>query len=68
MSDIETLKAEIKKLSAKAINMKMNLHDLSEELPINWGTIMTVAQETYDSYKALEEARAALKAAETKAA
>jgi hypothetical protein len=68
VSDIETLKAEIKKLSAKAINMKMNLHDLSEELPINWGTIMTVAQETYDSYKALEEARAALKAAETKAA
>jgi hypothetical protein len=68
VSDIEALKAEIKKLSAKATNMKMNLHDLSEELPINWGTILTVAQETYDSYKALEEARAALKAAETKAA
>lgn len=68
MSDIEALKAEIKKLSAKATNMKMNLHDLSEELPINWGTILTVAQETYDSYKALEEARAALKAAETQAA
>lgn len=68
MSDIEALKADIKKLSAKAINMKMNLHDLSEDLPTNWPTIMTVAQETYDSFKALEEARAALKAAESKAA
>lgn len=68
MADIDTLKADIKKLSAKATNMKMNLHDLSEELPINWSTILSVAQETYDSYKALEEARAALKSAESNAA
>ena len=67
MSDIEALKSDIKKLSAKAINMKMNLHDLSEDLPINWTTILSVAQETYDSYKALEEARAALKSAEAAA-
>ncbi len=37
MSSVDELKSEIKKLSAKATNMKMNLHDLSEELPINWG-------------------------------
>ena len=35
MSDVETLKAEIKKLSAKAMQAKMDLHDLSEELPLN---------------------------------
>ena len=29
MSDIETLKAEIKKLSTRATTMKMNLHNLS---------------------------------------
>ena len=68
MADIDALKADIKKLSAKATNMKMNLHDLSEELPINWTTILSVAQETYDSYKALEEARAALKQAEASVA
>jgi hypothetical protein len=68
VADIEALKADVKKLSAKATNMKMNLHDLSEELPINWTTILSVAQETYDSYKALEEARATLKQAETNAA
>lgn len=57
----DALKAEIKKLSAKATTMKMNLHDLSEELPVNWPTIMSVAQETYDAYAALEAARKKLK-------
>lgn len=65
MSATDDLKAEIKKLSARAMNMKMNLHDLSEELPVNWTTIMTVAQETYDAYEALEAARKKLKELET---
>jgi hypothetical protein len=68
MSDIETLKAEIKKLSARATNMKMNLHDLAEDLPTNWPTIMDVAQQTFDSYKTLEEARKRLKELEAQAA
>jgi hypothetical protein len=68
MSDIDTLKADIKKLSAKAINMKMNLHDLAEDLPTNWPNIMAVAQETFDAFKALEDARKSLKDAEAKAA
>ncbi|MDX2204172.1 MAG: CCE_0567 family metalloprotein [Hyphomicrobiaceae bacterium] len=61
MSDIETLKAEIKKLSARATTAKMNLHDLSEELPVNWQAIMATAQRTHDAYAALEAARADLK-------
>ena len=61
MSDVETLKAEIKKLSAKAINAKMNLHDLSEELPVNWTSIMEVAQATHEAYAALTAAREKLK-------
>ncbi|CAN2534300.1 MAG TPA: CCE_0567 family metalloprotein [Methylosinus sp.] len=65
MSSVDELKSEIKKLSAKATNMKMNLHDLSEELPINWGTILTVAQEAYEAYAALEAARQKLKELET---
>ena len=65
MSDIDALKADIKKLSAKATNAKMNLHDLSEELPINWQQIMATAQATHDAFKALDDARARLKAMET---
>lgn len=64
MSDIAALKDEIKKLNARATAKKMDLHDLSEELPQNWQTIMTVAQETYDAFKLLTEKRAALKALE----
>jgi hypothetical protein len=61
MSDLETLKAEIKKLSAKAIQAKMNLHDLSEELPLQWQTIPSVAQQAYDAFAELEQKRKALK-------
>ncbi|WP_018260192.1 CCE_0567 family metalloprotein [Methylobacterium sp. WSM2598] len=64
MSDIETLKAEIKKLSSRSVTAKMNLHDLSEDLPTNWQSILRVAHETYDAFQALDAARRALKAAE----
>lgn len=53
----DELKAQIKKLSAQAMTWKMNLHDLSEELPINWEMIMDVAQHTHDAYAALTAAR-----------
>lgn len=68
MSDIEALKAEIKKLSSKSVTWKMNLHDLSEDLPTNWTRILDVAQETYDTFKALDEARKRLKTLESQAA
>lgn len=65
MTDAAALKDEIKKLNARATAKKMDLHDLSEELPLNWQNIMTVAQETYDAFKELTEKRAALKALES---
>jgi len=64
MSEVDALKAEIRKLSARATTMKMNLHDLSEELPISWETIPAVAQEAFNAYRDLTEARAKLKQAE----
>jgi hypothetical protein len=65
MSDVDTLKAEIKKASARAMDAKMNLHDLSEELPVNWQQIMTVAQRAHDAFAELEQKRASLKALES---
>jgi hypothetical protein len=61
MSEVETLKAEIKKLSAKAMQAKMDLHDLSEELPVNWRNVLEVAQRTHDAFAILERKRAELK-------
>lgn len=61
--DVETLKAQIKKLNAQATNLKMNLHDLSEDLPIGWEKIPEVAAQAFDAYKNLTEARKRLAAA-----
>jgi len=61
MNDVDALKTEIKKLSAKATQAKMDLHDLSEELPINWEQILVVAQRAYDAFALLEKKRAELK-------
>ena len=63
MSDLETLQAEIKKLSNLALTAKMDLHDLSEDLPLGWEKIPETAQRAYDSYKRLTELKANLKAA-----
>jgi hypothetical protein len=57
MEDMEALKAQVKKLNAQATQLKMDLHDLSEELPTNWEKIPEVAARTFEAYKALTEAR-----------
>ena len=59
----DELKARIKKLNAQATQAKMDLHDLSEELPTNWENILVVAQKAYDAHAALTEARKAQAAA-----
>jgi hypothetical protein len=64
MSDPEALKSEIKKLSAKAMQLKMDLHDLSEELPQNWQSILELAKRTYEAFSLLDAKRAELKAVE----
>ncbi|AOF82104.1 hypothetical protein BSY238_1233 [Methyloversatilis sp. RAC08] len=63
MPDIETLKAEVKKLNARATQAKMDLHDLSEDLPTNWEKILDVAQTAYDAHQSLMAARKELAAA-----
>lgn len=60
MDDVEKLKEEIKKLSARATAAKMDLHDLSEELPLGWERIPEVAEKARAAYAALGEARAKL--------
>lgn len=61
MSDIEGLKVELKKLSAKAVSAKMDLHDLSEELPNDWERIPAVAARAHAVYAELAAKRLELK-------
>lgn len=64
MTDPESLKAEIKKLSARAMNLKMDLHDLSEELPQNWQQILEVAEKAYEAFAILDQKRNELQSLE----
>ena len=57
MADADALKLEAKKLNAKATQAKMDLHDLSEDLPTNWEQILEVAQRAHDAYAALTAVR-----------
>ncbi len=57
MTDIDTLKTEIKKLNARATQAKMDLHDLSEELPVGWERIPDVARVAHEAHAALLAAR-----------
>ncbi|HEY9108618.1 MAG TPA: CCE_0567 family metalloprotein [Roseateles sp.] len=68
MADLETLKAEAKKANAKATQAKMDLHDLSEELPTNWERILDVAKVAHDAHVALMAARKQLADAQAAAA
>ncbi len=57
MDDVDALKAELKKLNARATQAKMDLHDLSEELPTNWERIPEVARLAHEAHVALMAAR-----------
>jgi len=57
MTDADELKVRLRKLNAQATQAKMDLHDLSEELPTNWEQILAVAQRCHDTHAALMEAR-----------
>jgi hypothetical protein len=56
----EALKAQVKKLNQQATALKMDLHDLAEDLPTGWERIMDIAGKTYDTHAALAAARKAL--------
>ena len=62
METAETLKLEIKKLSSQAVQAKLDLHDLSEDLPTGWERIPEVAQKTFQTHERLIAAKKKLAA------
>lgn len=61
MTVSDAIKAEIKKLSSQAVQAKLNLHDLAEDLPVNWDQIPAAAEKAFALYKELDAKRATLK-------
>ncbi len=58
---MDAIKAEIKRLSSQAVQAKLNLHDLAEDLPVNWELIPAAAEKAFAIYKELDAKRAILK-------
>ncbi len=63
MEEVDEIKAQVKKLNAQATALKMDLHDLSEDLPVGWEKIMEVAGKTYAAYQNLDAVKRRLAAA-----
>jgi hypothetical protein len=59
----EALKVQVKKLNQQATALKLDLHDLAEDLPTGWENIPALAEKTYNAHAALNLARQALAAA-----
>lgn len=64
----DELKARIKRLSFEASQLKLDLHDLAEDLPNGWEQIMQVAERTYKKYADLVAAKQQLAEIEKSAA
>jgi len=64
-TDADELKLRLRKLNAQATQAKMDLHDLSEDLPTGWEKILEVAQRCHEAHAALTEARKAAALAAT---
>lgn len=62
--ELEMLRESVRKLSRQAIHLKMDLHDLSEELPFGWEKIPETAARTFEIYRDLAAAKEHLKKAE----
>ncbi|WP_322747335.1 MULTISPECIES: CCE_0567 family metalloprotein [unclassified Frankia] len=48
--EIPHLQTKLKKLNSLATRLKLDLHDLAEDLPIGWEQILETATATYNTY------------------
>ena len=58
---LEQLKDKIKRLNSKAGQMKMDLHDLAEALPVDYEKLPEEAAKTYEVYRELNHLKEQLK-------
>ncbi|PBB29278.1 MULTISPECIES: CCE_0567 family metalloprotein [Mesorhizobium] len=62
MSELEMKK--LRKLQARARDAKMDLHDLAEDLAVNWTEIEAVARKAFEIFAELDAAKEQLAALE----
>jgi hypothetical protein len=57
MSDRAEIENELRNLNFSAGQLKLDLHDLAEDLPMDWERIPEVAQRTHAAYARIAELR-----------
>ena len=57
MSEREALEDELRTLTFSAGQLKLDLHDLAEDLPLDWDRIPEVAERTHAAYARIDELR-----------
>lgn len=57
MSEREELENQLKNLTFSAGQLKLDLHDLAEDLPLDWERIPEVAGRTHAAYAKIAELR-----------
>lgn len=68
MADMDELTKRVRRLSLRATQAKLELHDLAEELPLRWEEIPEVAARTHGAFEALDAAQRELAEAATRGA
>ncbi|WP_229637720.1 CCE_0567 family metalloprotein [Candidatus Atelocyanobacterium thalassae] len=53
--EIADLKKAVRKLNSRAGEMKMDLHDLAEGLPVDYEILLETAKKTYDVFHDLDQ-------------
>ncbi|MET3596890.1 hypothetical protein ABID26_006314 [Mesorhizobium shonense] len=64
MSNHEELRKKVRKLQSRAGTAKMELHDLAEDLPVNWTEIKVIAERTFTVFAEWDAAKRDLAASE----
>ena len=62
MSERDALESELRSLTFSAGQLKLDLHDLAEDLPLDWERIPEVATRTHAAYARIAELREQLDA------
>lgn len=62
MSTREALEDELRSLTFSAGQLKLDLHDLAEDLPLDWERIPEVAARTHAAYTRIAELREQIEA------
>lgn len=57
MEDREALEDELRNVTFSAGQLKLDLHDLAEDLPLDWERIPEVAARTHAAYARISELR-----------